>query len=492
MAWIVSAVTALLVLCAAPATAQNYPAKPIHILVPYAPGGITDIAARIVGAKLTEAWGQQVVVENRPGGNGFIAMTAGAKAAADGYTLTMATVGDVAINPAMFKDMPYDVQRDFAPIAMVSDAPMVLATNANAPYKSVDEVIAAAKAQPGRLSVATPGNGSVNQIVLEWTALNTGTKFQHIPYKGGAPAAPPLAGGDIRSACWRALRPRRTSSPAAPRAGRDHGQASKLNPEWPTLQEAGVKEVDASNWTALFAPKGTPQAIVDKLNAEVVKILNMPDVKERFAGGGVETIPSSAAELDKRVLQEARASRSSSRRQQSGRIEASAVAVIARGGGRSQTRERPGKQGLSSMDDLALLDARFRGRDGRGLTDAHPLAQGFLGRPDLRRDRGRLHLLARQYRLGDMHRMGPAMFPTLVGALLAALGAVMVLRSFALDGRRSRAFRGPIGDFAAGHRPVRDRAAMARPGRRHRLARAGRRAMAARESARSRRSRSRR
>ena len=182
MAWIAS-VIALVVFCAAPAQAQTYPAKPIHILVPYAPGGITDIAARIVGAKLTEAWGQQVLVENRPGGNGFIAMTAGAKAAPDGYTLVMVTVGDVAINPALFKEMPYDVERDLAPIAMVSDAPMVLATNADGPFKSVADAIAAAKAQPGRISVATPGNGSVNQIVLEWMALNTGTQFQHIPYK---------------------------------------------------------------------------------------------------------------------------------------------------------------------------------------------------------------------------------------------------------------------------------------------------------------------
>ncbi len=306
MAWIVNVVAALVVLCALPAQAQNYPAKPIHILVPYAPGGITDIAARILGAKLTEAWGQQVVVENRPGGNGFIAMTAGAKAAPDGYTLTMATVGDVAINPALFKDMPYDAQRDFAPIAMVSDAPMVLAANANAPFKSVAEVIAGAKAQPGRISVATPGNGSVNQVVLEWMALNTGTQFQHIPYKGGAPAAASLAAGDIPLGVL-------ASSSAAPhvKSGRARvlavtmAKRSKFNPEWQTLQEAGVKEVDASNWTALFAPKGTPQPIIDKLNAEVVKILNMPDVKERFAGGGVETIPSSAAELDARVKQEA-------------------------------------------------------------------------------------------------------------------------------------------------------------------------------------------
>ena len=126
MAWFVSVVSALVVLCAVPAQAQNYPAKPIHILVPYAPGGIADIASRIVGAKLTEAWGQQVVVENKPGGNAFIAMTAAAKAAPDGYTVVMATGGDVAINPVIFKEMPYDMQRDFAPVTAVSDAPLVL------------------------------------------------------------------------------------------------------------------------------------------------------------------------------------------------------------------------------------------------------------------------------------------------------------------------------------------------------------------------------
>jgi tripartite-type tricarboxylate transporter receptor subunit TctC len=305
MGWIVSALTALLVVGAASAQAQNYPAKPIHILVPYAPGGITDIAARIVGAKLTEAWGQQVVVENRPGGNAFIAMTAGAKAAPDGYTLTMATGGDVSINPALFKEIPYDMQRDFAPIALVSDAPLVLAANGATPYKTVADVIAAAKAQPGRISVASPGNGSINQIVLEWMALNTGTKFQHIPYKGGAPAAAALAAGDIPLGVL-------ASSSVAPhvKSGRVRvlavtmAKRSRLDPEWPTLQEQGVKEVDASNWTALFAPKATPQPIIDKLNAEVVKILDLPDVKERFAGGGVVTIASSAAQLDARVKQD--------------------------------------------------------------------------------------------------------------------------------------------------------------------------------------------
>ena len=306
MASIVGIVVALAALWAAPAQAQNYPSKAIHVLVPYAPGGITDIAARILGAKLTEAWGQQVVVENKPGGNGFIAMTAAAKAAADGYTLVMATGGDVAINPGLFKEMPYDVERDLAPIAMVSDAPLVLAAHGAAPYKTVAEVIAAAKAQPGRLSVATPGNGSVNQIVLEWMALNTGTRFQHIPYKGGAPAGAALAAGDIPLGIL-------ASSSVAPhvKSGRVRvlavtmAKRSKLIPDWPTLQEEGVKEVDASNWTALFAPKATPQAIIDKISAETLKILNLADVKERFAGGGVETIPSSAAELDARVKREA-------------------------------------------------------------------------------------------------------------------------------------------------------------------------------------------
>ena len=298
MAWIVSVVLAVVVFCVAPAQAQNYPAKPIHIMVPYAPGGITDIAARILGAKLTEAWGQQVVVENKPGGNGFIGMTAGAKGAPDGYTLTMATVGDVAINPAMFKDMPYDMQRDFVPIAMVSDAPMVLAASANAPFATIPELLAAAKAQPGRLSVATPGNGSVNQIVLEWMALNTGTQFQHIPYKGGAPAAAALAAGDIPLGIL-------ASSSAAPhvKSGRARPLAvtmakrSKFSPEWPTLQEAGVKEVDASNWTALFAPKGTPQPIIDKMNAELQAALKTPEVTEKLSPTGIEPAGGSVADF---------------------------------------------------------------------------------------------------------------------------------------------------------------------------------------------------
>ncbi len=256
MVRIVGVVLALFALGAASVRAQDYPSRPIRILVPYAPGGISDIAARIVGAKLTEAWGQQVVVENRPGGNGFIAVTAAARSEPNGYTLVMVTTGDVAINPALFKDIPYDVDRDLAPIASVSDAPMVLAANGGSRYGTVAEVIAAAKAQPGTLDVATPGYGSINQLVLESMALNTGAKFVHVPYKGGAPAAQALVAGDIPLGIL-------ASSSVAPHVPGGHirvlavttAKRSPLNPQWPTLQEEGVNDINMSNWTALFAPR---------------------------------------------------------------------------------------------------------------------------------------------------------------------------------------------------------------------------------------------
>jgi len=285
--------------------AEDYPTRSIRILVPYAPGGIADIAARIVGAKLTETWGQQVIVENRTGANGFIALSETVRSAPDGYTLVMVTTGDIAINPALFKDMPYDIDRDLTPVAAVSDAPMVFVTNGATPYHSVADVIAAAKAAPGTLDVGTPAYGSINQLVLESIALNTGTKFVHVPYKGGAPAAQALVAGDIPLAIL-------ASSSVSPFTSGGQirvlavttAKRSPLNPEWPTLQEQGAGDINASNWTALLAPKATPQPIIDKLSAKVVEILNMPDVKDRFAAGGVSTIPSGPAELKAKIERE--------------------------------------------------------------------------------------------------------------------------------------------------------------------------------------------
>jgi tripartite-type tricarboxylate transporter receptor subunit TctC len=217
----------------------------------------------------------------------------------------MVTTGDVAINPVLFKDMPYDIDRDLAPVAAVSDAPVVLATNGATPYHSVAEVIVAAKAQPGILDVGTPSYGSINHLVLESIALDTGTTFVHVPYKGGAPAAQALVAGDVPLAIL-------ASSSVAPHAPSGHirvlavttGKRSPLNPEWPTLQEQGAGDISASNWTALLAPKATPQPIIDKLSAKVVEILNMPDVKDRFAAGGVSTIPSGPAELEAKIKRE--------------------------------------------------------------------------------------------------------------------------------------------------------------------------------------------
>jgi tripartite-type tricarboxylate transporter receptor subunit TctC len=295
-------IVALAALCAAPAWAQTYPAKPIHLVVPYAPGGVTDIAARLVGAKLTEALGQQVVVENRTGANGFIGVNAVTKAPADGYTLLVATVGEITINPALFKDIPYNVQRDLEPVAMLSDTPIVLAANVNSPFRSVTDVLNAAKAQPGRVSIASPGNGTMNHLAIEWMAIGTATKFQHIPYRGGAPSGAAVAAGDVPlgiiaiSSALPHVKSGRARVLAVTTAKR-----SSFYPDWKTLQEFGVPDVDASNWVGVFAPKGTPQAIIDKLNAEVAKILAMPDVKERFGAGGAETLTMTSAALDARV-----------------------------------------------------------------------------------------------------------------------------------------------------------------------------------------------
>jgi len=284
------------------AQAQGYPTRPIHLIAPYAPGGIADIAARLIGQKLTEAWGQQVVVENRPGANGFIGVTAVTRAQPDGYTLLVATAGDVTINPVLFKKTPYDVGRDLIPITMLSDTPTVLAANANAPYRTVADVLAAAKKNPGNIPIGSPGIGSINQLAFEWMALGTGAKFLHVPYKGGAPAATALAGGEIPLAVLAIssvspfLQNNRVRVIAITTAKR-----SSFNPEWPTLQESGVPDVDVSNWTALMAPAGTPQAIIDKLHKAVVEILATPDIQQRFSAGGAAVVPTTAAELAARI-----------------------------------------------------------------------------------------------------------------------------------------------------------------------------------------------
>jgi tripartite-type tricarboxylate transporter receptor subunit TctC len=269
--------------------ADTYPNKPIRIVVPFAPGGIVDTSARVIGQELSKRWGQQVVVENRPGGNGFIGVMAAVKAPADGYTLLMAHTGEFGVNPAIFPNVPYDLDRDLAPITMINDAPMVVVVNSNLPIKTIPDLVAAAKAKPGAVGMSTPGTGSINHLVLEWMNLAANVKFLHVPYKGGAPAITATAGGEVPAgkAALGSAMPHIKSGRVRVLAVTT-AERSFVDTSWPTLIESGVPDVRSSIWAGLFAPKGVPQPIIEKLYAEIVKILELPEVKERFvAGGGV-------------------------------------------------------------------------------------------------------------------------------------------------------------------------------------------------------------
>jgi tripartite-type tricarboxylate transporter receptor subunit TctC len=297
--------TSLLLLCALAAHAQDYPGKPIRLLVPFAPGGAVDTTARILTQKMDERLGWKWVVDNRPGGNGFIATTAVAKAPADGYTLLMAHTGEFAVNPALFNNVPYELERDFIPITMVTDAPMLYLANAQAPFNNFRELVAQAKAKPGSITFSSAGNGSINHLAGEWLALAAGMKLQHIPYKGGAPAAAAVAAGDVHLGVMAV--PGATPHLKSGRAkviGISTAKKSPLDASWPTPRDAGIPDLDASIWVGLFAPKGTPQAIVERLNTEVRKTMDQPDVQKRFTETGSETVGMSSAEFLTRIKQD--------------------------------------------------------------------------------------------------------------------------------------------------------------------------------------------
>jgi len=299
------------------AQAQEYPTKPIHVLVPFAPGGAVDTTARVLALAMQQRVNWQFVIENRPGGNGFIATTAVQKAAPDGYTLLMAHTGEFAVNPALFDNVPYELERDFLPITMVSDSPMLYLANVNAPFNSFQELVAQAKAKPGSISFSSAGNGSINHLAGEWLAQAAGIQLLHVPYKGGAPAAAAVAAGDVHFGVM-------AVPGAAPHLKSGRGKVigittakkSPLDPSWATPRDAGIPDLDASIWVGLFAPKGTPQAVVDRVNREVRQTLALPDVQKRFiesAGGeAVGMTPDeflarikSDAERYKRVVQKA-------------------------------------------------------------------------------------------------------------------------------------------------------------------------------------------
>ena len=289
------------------AQAQEYPSKPIRVLVPFAPGGVVDTSTRILTQKMSERLHWNFVVENRPGGNGFIATTAVQKSTPDGYTLLMAHTGEFAVNPALFSNVPYELERDFIPVTMVSDAPMLYLAKSAASFNSFQQLVAAAKAKPGTITFSSAGNGSINHLAGEWLALAAGIKLQHIPYKGGAPAAQAVGAGDVDFGVMGV-------PGAAPflKSGRGKvigittAKKSPLDPSWATPRDAGIQDLDASIWVGLFAPKGTPQPVVDKLNGEVRKSLADPDLQKRFVeSGGAEAVGMSSAEFLTRIKRDA-------------------------------------------------------------------------------------------------------------------------------------------------------------------------------------------
>ena len=280
--------------CSAGIQAQQYPGKPLRFIVGFPPGGGTDIVTRIVAAKLTEAWGQQVVVDNRPGATGMIAANAVAKSAPDGYTLLTAHVNSQAIAPNATSKPLYDPTRDFAYIAYLGYAPNVLVIRPSTPAKNVKELIALAKAHPGELTFASPGVGSTNHLAGEMFRLATGIDLVHVPYKGSVPAIIDLLSGqvgmnfDTLSSVSAYLQSGRMRALAITTSKRD----AQL-PEVPTLIELGIKNFEVTNWYGVAAPAGTSPEIVNKLNAEINRILELKDVGARFDELGTRRNPMS-------------------------------------------------------------------------------------------------------------------------------------------------------------------------------------------------------
>jgi tripartite-type tricarboxylate transporter receptor subunit TctC len=280
------------------AQAQAYPNRPVHLLVGLAPGGGTDIIARLVAAKMGEGLGQQVLVENRVGSGGLIAAEAAAKATPDGYTLLFGAISYSSIFASLYKKLPYDPVKDFAPISLVATFPNVLVVNPSLPVKSVAELRAWAKDHPGKLSYGSSGVGSSLHLSMEMLKAMTGLDAVHVPYKGGAPATADLMGGQIQ-----AMFDNLPGQIAYIKSGRTRALAVttlKRNPqlpEVPTMIESGVPGFEVNVWYGILAQAATPRTIIDRLNTEIVKALNSPEVKERMAKEGADAIPSTPAEF---------------------------------------------------------------------------------------------------------------------------------------------------------------------------------------------------
>jgi tripartite-type tricarboxylate transporter receptor subunit TctC len=270
----------------AQAPAQAYPTKPVKLVVPYPPGGPTDIVARLVAQKLSDAMGQQFIVDNRPGAGGNPGAELVARSPADGYTLVVATTAH-AINPSLFKNLGYSLSKDFAPVSQLTSGPLVIVANPQLPAKNVAELIALAKSKPGELNFASSGNGQSTHLSAELFAAMAGVKMNHIPYKGSAPALTDTMGGqtqlmfDTMLSAMPHVKAGKLKALAVTSAAR-----SPVAPDVPTVAESGLPGYEAIAWNGLLAPAGTPPEVLARLSAELKKVLAAPDVKDRFEAQG--------------------------------------------------------------------------------------------------------------------------------------------------------------------------------------------------------------
>jgi len=293
----VSRLAAWALALASTAALAQYPSKPVRIVVPYSAGGGTDIVARAVGQKLSDKWGQSVIVDNRVGANGIIGADAVAKASADGYTLLMSTPAEVSTSPHLYPNIPYNAGRDFAPITLITVTPLVVAVNPGVPAHTIQELIALAKAKPGTLGFATPGNGSSQHLTGEMLMMAAGIKLVHVPYKGAGQSIPDVIAGQVPMGIYGVL----TISQHA-KAGRlrmlavTTSQRSSAYPDVPTLAESGLP-VDTSLWFGLIAPAATPKPVINRIHDDVVAALKLPDLRERIASQGGDIVGDTPQEF---------------------------------------------------------------------------------------------------------------------------------------------------------------------------------------------------
>ena len=287
------------------AGAQAYPSRPVKLVVPFPPGGSLDIAGRLIAQRLTEMWGQAVVVENKPGAGGNIGADFVAKSTPDGYTILLGALSTHAVNPNLYAKMPYDAVKDFAPITLIATTPNVLVVNAATPVGNVREFIAWTRANPGKLAFGSGSNGSAGHLAGDLYKVDTGTDAVHIPFKGGAPATQALLAGDTQF-----MFDNLANAMAQVKAGKlkalavTTAERSKLVPELPTMAEAGLQGFDISTWYGLFAPAGTPTAIVAKWNADVTKILTTPDMRAKLMADGAEPAPDTPEQFAQMISRE--------------------------------------------------------------------------------------------------------------------------------------------------------------------------------------------